>query len=91
MPIRNHMGPVTLVVNPLPTIGNSLKKQKSLYRLFCFFKLFPMVGKGLDSLVTESAITSAVNFNIYMLKINAISFGCVQIILLETSSCVHSI
>ncbi len=76
------------MVNPLPTIGNSLKMQKSLYkvltlyqpmthiicvmssynykpiriymgglilgvntlyRLFCFFKLFPMVGKGLTT------------------------------------------
>ncbi len=33
-PIRIYMGGVILGVN-------------TLYRLFCFFKLFPMVGKGL--------------------------------------------
>ncbi len=33
-PIRIYMGGLILGVN-------------TLYRLFCFFKLFPMVGKGL--------------------------------------------
>ncbi len=33
-PIRIYMGDLILGVN-------------TLYRLFCFFKLFPMVGKGL--------------------------------------------
>ncbi len=33
-PIRVYMGGLILGVN-------------TLYRLFCFFKLFPMVGKGL--------------------------------------------
>ncbi len=36
-PIRTYMGGLILGVN-------------TLYRLFCFFKLFPMVGKGLQCL-----------------------------------------
>ncbi len=37
-PIRIYMGGFKLGVN-------------TLYRLFCFFKLFPMVGKGLNYII----------------------------------------
>ncbi len=36
-PIKIYMGGVILGVN-------------TLYRLFCFFKLFPVVGKGLNTI-----------------------------------------
>ncbi len=39
-PIRIYMGGLILGVN-------------TLYRLFCFFKLFPMVGKGLNYFLIE--------------------------------------
>ncbi len=43
-PIRIYMGFLILGVN-------------TLYRLFCFFKLFPMVGKGLIMFCGESRAT----------------------------------
>ncbi len=42
-PIRIYMGDLILGVN-------------TLYRLFCFFKLFPMVGKGLMHIVLKPHI-----------------------------------
>ncbi len=54
-PIKIYMGGLILGVN-------------TLYRLFCFFKLFPMVGKGLT--VTELVLYSS--------KVNVVENTCIS-------------
>ncbi len=41
-------------------MGDLILGVNTLYRLFCFFKLFPMVGKGLNSQVPAEVLETGI-------------------------------
>ncbi len=64
-------------------MGGLILGVNTLYRLFCFFKLFPVVGTGLSlvMLVTDSGLIGLIlGINtMYMLSLSCCLIGCIEV------------